>query len=323
MICVEFRCLLIVGGLIALTVPETSVAQGLPDCQGASGNLSQSLGPQALGLPQMTDDTLAADDTSACCHENYCTRFNHVTNMPAWVYERLTPAVVVGNNKRPHPGWKPAPASVSGAQVTDSFYRHSGFARGHQAASADFKSSRDWMVQTFNLGNAVPQIQNGFNGGVWAQLERLTQNLAASQREIFVVTGPVRVAPDGGRTVIGADQNVCRREIELVGHEGLGKRALCDASDADPEAECVTGVEVPAGLFKVIYVPYDGRAFAFLLSNENHTPLKKRQKSRDYLEDWRISIDVLEAVANLAFFDDLDTRSANVLREQCVATRWR
>ncbi len=96
MICVDFRCLLIVGGLIALTVPETSVAQGLPDCQGASGNLSQSLGPQALGLPQMTDDTLAADDTSACCHENYCTRFNHVTNMPAWVYERLTPAVVVG-----------------------------------------------------------------------------------------------------------------------------------------------------------------------------------------------------------------------------------
>ena len=74
---------------------------------------------------------------------------------------------------------------------------------------------------------------------------------------------------------------------------------------------------------EMLYLPYTGRAFAFLLSNENHTPLKRNQKSRDYLENWRISIDVLEAVTNLDFFPDLNTRSANVIREQCVATRWR
>ena len=323
MTCLCSWLLVLVGGLICWALPQPSAAQALPECKNASGNLFMSLGAGALGLPEVTDETLSAGDITTCCHENYCMAFNHVTNMPAWVYERLTPAVVTGTNKRPHPGWKAAPTSAEGTKITDSFYRHSGLARGHQAASADFKSSTDWMKQTFNLGNAVPQVQNGFNGGVWAQLEKLTQELAKSEREIFVVTGPVRVAPGVARQEIGADQNICNRAISLVGLGDLGKAAICDASDSDPDALCDPGVEVPAGLFKLIYLPYTGRAFAFLLSNENHTPLKKKQKSRDYLENWRISIDLLEAVTNLDFFPDLNTRSANVLREQCVATRWR
>ena len=42
--------------------------------------------------------------------------------------------------------------------------------------------------QTFYVTNAVPQIQDNFNGGIWQNLEAALQAIGKSE-EIYIVTG--------------------------------------------------------------------------------------------------------------------------------------
>jgi DNA/RNA endonuclease G (NUC1) len=183
------------------------------------------------------------------------------------------------------------------------------------------------MKKTFVFSNAVPQVQNGFNGGIWKELEEHVQDFARSldeEKAIYVITGPVDLPPDGSETVIAADQNSCPNEIRLAGLDKLRKRAICDANDKQAGNSCVHGVAVPSGLFKIIYVPFLERAFGFLLSNEDHRKIKSRGISNaDYFEKWRASIDVIEDAANLDFFPGKSRRWRNVHEQTCTLTRWR
>ena len=64
------------------------------------------------------------------------------------------------------------------------------YQRGHQIPSADRLVSYEANAQTFYVTNSVPQIQDGFNGGIWNSLEGALQSIAASEK-IYIVTGPV------------------------------------------------------------------------------------------------------------------------------------
>lgn len=44
------------------------------------------------------------------------------------------------------------------------------------------------QTQTFYVTNSVPQIQNEFNGSIWASLESALQNIATKET-IYIVTG--------------------------------------------------------------------------------------------------------------------------------------
>ena len=44
------------------------------------------------------------------------------------------------------------------------------------------------QLQTFYVTNAVPQIQDNFNGGIWQNLEAALQSIAEDE-EIYIVTG--------------------------------------------------------------------------------------------------------------------------------------
>ena len=89
------------------------------------------------------------------------------------------------------------------------------------------------MRQTFIFSNAVPQVQNEFNGAIWQNLEKLVQDLAKERREIFVITGPIPMRADGAQIVVEADRNGCGRRLVLAGRSKLGKTATCDANDDD------------------------------------------------------------------------------------------
>jgi DNA/RNA endonuclease G (NUC1) len=103
------------------------------------------------------------------------------------------------------------------------------------------------------------------------------------------------------------------------------KRAICNDNDLDPSESCEAGVAVPAGLFKLIYLPEAGRAFAFLMPNISHTNLKRAsgRSVTDYLDQYRVSISVLEDATILNFFPRSTRREARVREENCIATRWR
>lgn len=73
-------------------------------------------------------------------------------------------------------------------------------ARGHQIPSADRLASAACNYATFYFTNMTPQIQNNFNGDIWANLENLVRSWANSSDTLYVVTGCV-VDYKAGETV--------------------------------------------------------------------------------------------------------------------------
>jgi DNA/RNA endonuclease G (NUC1) len=303
---------------------ETKILHDIEETIGLPDSHKDQHDPSEVGITCPADEPDCAEPL-LICHEQFCTQYNFATKLPDWVIERLTPEIVSGKNKRPNVKFKPdSKLPDDKLSATDKDYAGSGLSRGHQAASADFKCKKDWMKQTFVFSNAVPQVQNGFNGGIWRQLESHVQNLAKHRDEIFVITGPVEMAPDGAETVISEGANACGNRIVLAGLSKLKKSSICDANDNDPSKACDAGVAVPAGLFMIIYVPETERTFGFVMSNEDHRKLKDGDvKAVDYFEEWRATIEVIEEAANLEFFTSLSLRDSTMRKGHCTETRWR
>lgn len=64
-------------------------------------------------------------------------------------------------------------------------------ARGHQIPSADRLTSYSSNSMTFYFTNMTPQIQDGFNGSIWATLEDNVRSWANRSDTLYVVTGCV------------------------------------------------------------------------------------------------------------------------------------
>lgn len=73
-------------------------------------------------------------------------------------------------------------------QVCDGSYSIENYARGHMCPNGSRNNNETMQLQTFYVTNQVPQIHNGFNNGIWKNLESAVQVLAKNE-EIFVTTG--------------------------------------------------------------------------------------------------------------------------------------
>ena len=73
-------------------------------------------------------------------------------------------------------------------QVCDGSYSIENYARGHMCPNGSRNNNETMQQQTFYVTNQVPQIHNGFNNGIWKNLESAVQILAKNE-EIFVTTG--------------------------------------------------------------------------------------------------------------------------------------
>ena len=63
------------------------------------------------------------------------------------------------------------------------------YARGHQIPNADRKTSASKNSQTYYTTNSTPQIDRGFNGGIWKSLEENIRTVASATDTVYVVTG--------------------------------------------------------------------------------------------------------------------------------------
>lgn len=74
---------------------------------------------------------------------------------------------------------------------TSDYNNGAGYARGHLCASEDRQTTTEANKQTFYYTNQCPQIQNGFNSGIWSSLEEAVQNNAPSAvgDTLYVVSG--------------------------------------------------------------------------------------------------------------------------------------
>lgn len=112
-------------------------------------------------------------------------------------------------------------------------YRGSGYARGHNAPALN-RRTPNGMAQSFSLANMMPQAPEN-NRGVWAKdVEKATFKYALrAAGDVFVYTGSV-----GNIGTIGKSRIV-----------------------------------VPAYLFKLVYDPTSGRAWAYWIPNTNEAQI--------------------------------------------------
>lgn len=76
-----------------------------------------------------------------------------------------------------------------GASEPTENYPNNFYARGHQIPNADRSAVPQMQAQTYFSSNMTPQIQNGFNGGIWAKLESAVRDKIPATDTLYVVTG--------------------------------------------------------------------------------------------------------------------------------------
>ena len=89
-----------------------------------------------------------------------------------------------------------------GVNVSSDTYASQHYARGHQLPNADRNGVDAMMAQTYFSTNMTPQLQNGFNGGVWAHLEEAVRSVVEHNSDtVYVVTGAAFRKKGGNETI--------------------------------------------------------------------------------------------------------------------------
>lgn len=136
-----------------------------------------------------------------------------------WDYDNLVAPWVayplckwnIGNNIKRTNAWGLDPLLPEGKQPV--LYRgfskgnNGWYARGHQIPSADRLTSYESNAMTFYGTNMTPQIQEGFNGDIWATLEGMVRSWANKSDTLYVVTGCVIDYKDGETVKYALDNN--------------------------------------------------------------------------------------------------------------------
>lgn len=131
---------------------------------------------------------------------NYTYLYDKNMYTSLWIAYPLDKSTCSGSQKYSG-SWKAAPESETGLKATDQINIWSGsygvdygdsdiYARGHQIPDADRQYNETMVKQTYYAINSTPQIQNGFNGGIWNKLEGSIRNLVINKNEtVYIVTG--------------------------------------------------------------------------------------------------------------------------------------
>lgn len=122
----------------------------------------------------------------AYSYEYDCTKFH--SRWVALTFSTATPNKNAGRNEN----FTEDPLLPKQYQLGEKAYTGSGYSRGHLAASSDRQYSKPANLKTFYMSNMSPQIQNGFNGGIWLNLERKVQELGTisnSKDTLYAVKG--------------------------------------------------------------------------------------------------------------------------------------
>ena len=88
-----------------------------------------------------------------------------------------------------------------GVNVYEGGVKTNYYARGHQIPNADRNNVPEMQQQTYYPTNITPQLQEGFNGGIWMDLESGVREAVHAGDTVYVVTGAA-FRKKGGSEVI-------------------------------------------------------------------------------------------------------------------------
>lgn len=147
-------------------------------------------GERRLELPAKSERANAVEMEIKCGDEvNYTALYDTERYASLWVAYEVS-SDDMGDVKRPT-SWSYNPYLSTSKQVNlCSRSYNDDYSRGHLIPNASRNARREAQEQTFYVTNSVPQIQNGFNGGVWMHLESAVQRYAENE-PLYVTTGVV------------------------------------------------------------------------------------------------------------------------------------
>lgn len=229
-----------------------------------------------LGLPSPA--STSDPNSFLSVKAGYVLSYNSARKVPNWVSWELNTSYLGSVDRRDD--FRPdstLPAGLPQASLAD--YSGSGFDRGHVCPSADRTLTAGANSETFFLSNMVPQAPNN-NRGPWADLENESREISRTGRELFVIAG-----------------GVFSRSSSTIG----------------------SGVSVPDETYKVIVVldqvgdgpedvTSDTRVIGVLMPNSN----SEISQSDDW-QNFRVSVDEIEAVTGHDFLSDVDPDVQDVI----------
>ena len=182
-----------------------------PDPTPSGGNLSPKTGWMELpAIPNGMDAFTHSMTVGSVSTRNYSFLWDYDNLVAPWVAYPLC-KWNIGNNIKRTNAWGLDPLLPEGKQPV--LYRgfskgnNGWYARGHQIPSADRLTSYESNSMTFYGTNMTPQIQDGFNGDIWATLEGKVRSWANSSDTLYVVTGCVIDYKDGETVKYALDNN--------------------------------------------------------------------------------------------------------------------
>lgn len=182
-----------------------------PDPTPSGGNLSPKTGWMELpAIPEGMDAFTHSMTVRSVSTRNYSFLWDYDNLVAPWVAYPLC-KWNIGNNIKRTNAWGLDPLLPEGKQPV--LYRgfskgnNGWYARGHQIPSADRLTSYESNSMTFYGTNMTPQIQDGFNGDIWATLEGKVRSWANSSDTLYVVTGCVIDYKDGETVKYALDNN--------------------------------------------------------------------------------------------------------------------
>jgi endonuclease G len=181
------------------------------------------------GKPPVVTNTKLQARTRELCFEAFAVLHSGVSRTPLYAAEHLTRENLKKAKLLPRVNAFHSEKSLpenERAELDD--YARSGYDRGHMVPNVH-SGTRKAQEETSSLANVVPQVHAN-NVGVWAGLEGASRQLASTEGELYVVSGPA---------FIGS-------KIKKIGN-----------------------VLVPTHIWKVIYSPVQRRAGAYLVANED------------------------------------------------------
>lgn len=126
-------------------------------------------------------------DSKGNPQRNYTMLYDNRYKMAYWVaYPQHKN--YVGSTKRTN-AWTYDPLIDRNDQVNLKSSYKENYSRGHQIASGDRTADPAINRPTFYYSNMTPQIQNGLNGDIWADLEAAVRNFVPGNDTLWVVTG--------------------------------------------------------------------------------------------------------------------------------------
>ena len=183
-----------------------------------------------------------------------------------------------------------------GVNVSSDTYASQHYARGHQLPNADRNGVDDMMAQTYFSTNMTPQLQNGFNGGVWAHLEEAVRSVVEHNSDtVYVVTGAA-FRKKGGNETIKTITNT--RDGKVLPVPNYYWKVLLKVKWTDDPKPAVAGAS----------------AIGFWLEHRDNYP----NGSTNYLP-YVTSVDQIEAWTGFDFFSNL---SSSLQSGAEAATDW-